>query len=89
MYPLPITTGIEVLRPGTTDNGVCVSSEVSVIITTDVFRRRCTGDETVRHAFERAIWNLASPAGLEPACLCVRSAVLIQLSYGEMARWRR
>ena len=98
MYPLPITTGIEVLRPGTTDNGVCVSSEVSVIITTDVFRRRCTGDETVSHArIERAIsappsgalWNLASPAGLEPACLCVRSAVLIQLSYGEMARWRR
>src|SRR5579859_7288303 len=28
--------------------------------------------------------NLASPAGLEPACLCVRSAVLIRLSYGEM-----
>lgn len=28
--------------------------------------------------------NLASPTGLEPVCLCVRSAVLLQLSYGEM-----
>jgi hypothetical protein len=49
--------------------------------------RRPAGPERPRDQAGHASWNLASPAGLEPACLCVRSAALLRLSYGEKA-WR-
>lgn len=46
MYPLPITTGITFCVREQSITAFFRSNEVSVIITTDVFRRRRTGDET-------------------------------------------
>ena len=46
MYPLPITTGIEFCVREQPITVFYVSSEVPVIITTDVFRHRRADDET-------------------------------------------
>lgn len=79
----------QVLRPGTTDNGFprfkrSIRHHHHGRLSSPANRRR---NWSIRRD-SNAPWNLASPAGLEPACLCVRSAVLIRLSYGEMARRR-
>jgi hypothetical protein len=46
MDPLPITTGITFCVREQLTTAFFRSNEVSVIITTDVFRRRRTDDET-------------------------------------------
>jgi hypothetical protein len=46
MYPLPITTGIKFCVREQLITAFFSANEVSVIFTTDVFRRRRTDDET-------------------------------------------